>query len=109
MADTVAPMITDSVTQVNTKILGDAPAQAMGTLYQTAAATSGIALQNAVHAQNNQYALNNAATTEGVNLLYTSPTAASAAASTKIDSGFEGVMARLDGLILNARTVGGRQ
>ncbi len=109
MADTVAPMITDSVTQVNTKILGDAPAQAMATLYQTAAATSGIALQNAVHAQNNQYALNNAATTEGVNLLYTSPTAASAAASTKIDSGFEGVMARLDGLILNARSVGGRQ
>ena len=42
MADTVAPMITDSVTQVNTKILGDAPAQAMATLYQTAAATSGI-------------------------------------------------------------------
>lgn len=105
MADTVAPMITDSVTQVNTKVLGDAPAQAMATLYQTAAATSGISMQNAVHAQNNQYALNNAATTEGVNLLYTSPTAASAAASTKIDSGFEGVLARLDGLILNARAV----
>ena len=106
MADTVAPMITDSITQVNTKILGDAPAQAMSTLYQTAAATSGLALQNAVHAQNNQYALNNAATTEGVNLLYTSPTAASAAAATKLDAGFEGIMARLDGLILNARTVG---
>jgi len=98
-------MITDSITQVNTKVLGDAPAQAMGTLYQTAAATSGIALQNAVHAQNNQYALNNAATSEGVNLLYTSPTAASAAASTKIDSGFEGVLARLDGLILNFQSV----
>jgi len=107
MADTVAPMITDSITQVNTKILGDAPAQAMATLYQTSAATSGLALQNAVHAQNNQYALNNAATTEGVNLLYTSPTAASAAAATKLDAGFEGIMARLDGLILNFRTVGG--
>jgi hypothetical protein len=109
MADTVAPIISDSVTQVNTKVLGDAPAQAMGTLYQTAAATSGIAMQNAVHAQNNQYALNNAATTEGVNLLFTSPTAASAAASTKIDAGFEGIMARLDGLITNFRVVGGRQ
>ncbi|MEX1366322.1 MAG: RebB family R body protein [Nannocystaceae bacterium] len=108
MADTVAPIITDSVTQVNTKVLGDAPAQAMATLFQTAGATSGLALQNAVHAQNNQYALNNAATTEGVNLLYTSPTAASAAAATKLDAGFEGMMARLDGLILNARTVGGR-
>ena len=108
MADTVAPMITDSITQVNTKVLGDAPAQAMGTLFQTAGATSGIALQNAVHAQNNQYALNNATTTEGVNLLFTSPTAASAQAATKIDAGFEGVMSRLDGLILNFRSVSGR-
>ncbi|EDM74513.1 probable RebB like protein [Plesiocystis pacifica SIR-1] len=97
--------ITDSVTQVNTKVLGDAPAQAMGSLYQTASATAGIAMQNAVHAQNNQYAINNAATTQGVNLLYTSPTAASAAASTKIDSGFEGVLAKLDGLILNTRSL----
>jgi hypothetical protein len=101
----VNDQITDSITQVNTKVLGDAPAQAMGTLYQTASATAGIALQNAVHAQNNQYAINNAATTEGVNLLYTSPTAASAAASTKIDSGFEGVLAKLDGLILNTRAM----
>ncbi|MFV8754980.1 RebB family R body protein [Nannocystaceae bacterium ST9] len=101
----VQEMITDSVTQVNTKVLGEAPAQAMGTLYQTASASAGIALQNAVHAQNNQYALNNAATTEGVNLLYTSPTAASAAASTKIDAGFEGVLAKLDGLILNSRNL----
>ncbi|EDM74515.1 probable RebB like protein [Plesiocystis pacifica SIR-1] len=105
MPATVEPSITDSITQVNTKVLGDAPAQAMGTLYQTASATSGIALQNAVHAQNNQYALNNAAAVEGVNLLYTSPTAASAAASTKIDAGFEGVMAKIDGLILNTRSL----
>ncbi|MFV8754982.1 RebB family R body protein [Nannocystaceae bacterium ST9] len=97
--------ITDSVTQVNTKVLGDAPAQAMGMLYQTASAAAGIALQNAVHAQNNQYALNNAAAVEGVNLLYTSPTAASAAASTKIDAGFEGILGKLDALILNARAL----
>jgi hypothetical protein len=101
----VSEQVTDSITQVNTKVLGDAPAQAMGTLYQTAGASAGIGLQNAVHAQNNQYALNNAATTEGVNLLYTSPTAASAAAATKIDSGFEGVLAKLDGLILNVRNL----
>ena len=101
----VNPQISDSVTQVNTKVLGDAPAQAMGTLYQTAGASAGIALQNAVHAQNNQNAINNAAATEGVNLLYTSPTAASAAASTKIDAGFEGVLAKLDGLVLNTRAL----
>lgn len=105
MADTVAPMVTDSVTQANTKVLGDGPAQAMATLYQTAAASSGLALQNAAHAQNNQYALNNAATSEGVNLLYTSATAASAQASTKIDAGFEGTLARLDGIIANFHSV----
>lgn len=101
----VNDQITDSVTQVNTKILGEAPAQAMGTLYQTASAAAGIALQNAVHAQNNQYALNNAATIQGINLLFTSPTAAAAAASTKIDAGFEGILAKLDGLILNTRAL----
>jgi hypothetical protein len=101
----VNDQITDSITQVNTKILGEAPAQAMGTLYQTASAAAGIALQNAVHAQNNQYAINNAATIQGVNLLYTSPTAAAAAASTKIDAGFEGILAKLDGLILNSRAL----
>jgi hypothetical protein len=101
----VNDQITDSITQVNTKILGEAPAQAMGTLYQTASAAAGIALQNAVHAQNNQYAINNAATIQGVNLLFTSPTAASAAAATKIDAGFEGILAKLDGLILNTRAL----
>jgi|SRR5690606_1956948 len=103
--EVVNSQVTDSVTQANTKVLGDAPAQAMGTLYQTAAAAAGIGLQNAVHAQNNQNAINNAAATEGVNLLYTSPTAAAAAASTKIDAGFEGVLAKLDGLILNTRAL----
>ncbi|EDM74514.1 hypothetical protein PPSIR1_06486 [Plesiocystis pacifica SIR-1] len=101
MPANVSEQITDSITQVNTEVLGDAPAQAMGTLFQTAGATAGLAMQNAVHAQSNQYALNNAATTQGVNLLYTSPTAASAAASTKIDAGFEGTLAKLDALILN--------
>ena len=104
-AEVVNPQVTDSVTQVNTKVLGDAPAQAMGTLFQTASASAGIGIQNAVHAQNNQYAINNAAAIEGVNLLYTSPTAASAAASTKIDAGFEGVMAKINGLVLNTRSL----
>jgi hypothetical protein len=101
----VNEQITDSITQTNAEVVGDAPAQAMGTLYQIASASAGTSLQNAVHAQNNQNALNNAATTEGVNLLYTSPTAASAAASTKLDAGFEGALAKLDGLILNTRNL----
>ena len=101
MPDTVLPSVSDSITQVNTKLLGEAPAQAMATLFQTSGAASGIALQNAVHAQNNQQMLNNAVTVDGVNLLYTSATAASAQAATKLDAGFPGITARLNSLIVN--------
>ena len=62
----VNSQITDSVTQVNTKVLGDAPAIAMGNLYQ---ATS-QAMANAAHnATSNQQQMNitaQAATTQGV-------------------------------------------
>ncbi|EDM74517.1 probable RebB like protein [Plesiocystis pacifica SIR-1] len=91
--------VTDSITQVNTSTLGVAPAQAMATLYQTASASAGLAMQNAVHAQSNQYALNNATAVQGVNLLMGSSTAAAAAAATKIDAGFAGILARLDSLM----------
>jgi hypothetical protein len=42
---TVGSQITDSVTQANTKVLGDAPTIAMGNLYQATAQ----ALANAAH------------------------------------------------------------
>jgi hypothetical protein len=42
---------TDAVTQSNITVLGDAPAQATGSLYQTAANSTGLAMQNAVAAQ----------------------------------------------------------
>ncbi|MDD9945028.1 MAG: RebB family R body protein [Myxococcales bacterium] len=106
MPNTVSDQITDSVTQANTTVLGQAPAQALGTLYQTAAAASGLALQNAVHAQQNQYAMSNAVAVGGINQLFSSPTAASAAASTKIDAGFEGILTKL-GTLLTDRQGGG--
>ena len=43
--------VTDSVTQANVKVLGDAPAVAMGTSYQTLGHSTGLAMQNAVAAQ----------------------------------------------------------
>ena len=60
MADKVNEQTTDSVNTVTVTTLGIAPAQAMATLYQTSSAAAAMALQNAVHAQNNQYALANA-------------------------------------------------
>lgn len=98
MADSIT-RITDSISQVNTVVLGDAPAQAMATLYQTSAASAGMAMQNAVHAQSNQQAINVAATAEAIAMLFNSATAASAAASTKIDEGQLKVLERLTAII----------
>jgi hypothetical protein len=82
----VNDQITDSVTQANVKVLGDAPAVAMGNLF---VATS-QALSNAAHnATNNQQQTNvtaQAATTQGVATLLALDTAATGAATTKIFS-----------------------
>lgn len=43
----VNSQITDAVTQANVNVLGDAPAMAMGTTYQTVAQATGLATQNA--------------------------------------------------------------
>ena len=61
--------ITDSVTQANVEVLGNAPAVAMGNLYQAMAQASGTAAHNAAHAQANQYTISEAATTLCVNAL----------------------------------------
>jgi len=51
----VNSQITDAVTQANVKVLADAPAMAMGSLYQTLAQAIGMAAQNAT---TNQQAAN---------------------------------------------------
>lgn len=65
----VNSQITDSVTQANVNVLGDAPAVAMGSLYQTAAAAAGQAIQNAVTNQQNLNILAEAVTTASVKYL----------------------------------------
>lgn len=51
MADTVNGQITDAVTQTNVKVVGEAPAQSLGLLYQMSAHSAGLAMQNAVQSQ----------------------------------------------------------
>jgi hypothetical protein len=80
---TVDPQITDSVTQANTKVLGDAPAMATAMLYQATAQALGNAAHNATVAQQNANTILQATTTAGVNLLFTSSTAAVAVAAAK--------------------------
>jgi Killing trait len=73
----VNDQITDAVTQSNVKVLGDAPAQALGTLYQSVAQALSTAAQNAVTQQQNGDILAQAATTRCVNVLLGASTARS--------------------------------
>jgi hypothetical protein len=77
MADNTAvnSQITDSVTQVNTKVLGDAPAIAMGNLYQATAQALALAALNATNAQQQSNMTAQASTTMGVTTLYSIDTA----------------------------------
>ena len=67
--------ITDSITQVNTKVLGDAPAMAMGNLYQATAQALANAAHNATSTQQQTNITAQAATTMGVTTLYSINTA----------------------------------
>ncbi len=80
----VNDQITDSVTQANTKVLGDAPAVAMGNLYQATAQALANAAHNATNAQQQSYVTAQAATTMGVARLYSVDTATTAVASREI-------------------------
>ncbi|MGK6356848.1 RebB family R body protein [Sphingomonas sp. DT-207] len=67
--------ITDSVTQANTKVLGDAPAVAMANLYQATAQALANAAHNATNAQQQANITAQAATTMGVSMLFSIDTA----------------------------------
>ncbi len=78
--ESVNGQITDAVTQTNTTVLGEAPAMAMGSLYQTIGNSVAMAAANAVYAQQQANVTYQAATTMGVQALLSG---SSAKASTK--------------------------
>ncbi|WP_144633803.1 RebB family R body protein [Bordetella genomosp. 13] len=80
----VNSQITDSVTQANTKVLGDAPAMAMGNLFQATAQALANAAHNATNAQQQSYVTSQAATTMGVATLYSIDTATDGVATSQI-------------------------
>ena len=80
----VNDQITDSVTQANTKVLGDAPAIAMGNLFQATAQALANAAHNATSSQQQTNITAQAATTMGVTTLYSIDTAATGIATQKI-------------------------
>ncbi len=80
----VNSQITDAVTQANVKVLGDAPAIALGNLYQATAQALSNAAHNATTAQQQAAITAQAATTMGVTTLYSIDTAADGIATSKI-------------------------
>jgi hypothetical protein len=80
----VNSQITDSITQANTKVLGDAPAIAMGNLYQATGQALANAAHNATNSQQQSFVTSQAATTMGVTTLYALDTASAGIATSDI-------------------------
>lgn len=62
--------IIDSVTATNTKVLAEAPAMAMGSLYQTIGNSVAMAAANAVYAQQQANVTYQAASTLGITKMF---------------------------------------
>lgn len=71
----VNDQITDAITQTNVKVLGDAPAMAMGNLFQATAQALSNAAHQATDSQQQSSVTAQAATTLGVATLYSIDTA----------------------------------
>ena len=80
----VNDQVTDSVTQANLQVLGAAPANALGDLYQATAQALANAAHNSAAAQQQAAITAQAATTMGVATLYAIDTAAEGMATKKI-------------------------
>lgn len=71
MADStpVNSQITDAVTQTNVKVVAEAPAQAIASLYQVASHSAGLSLQNAVSGQQSLNQVSTAVVSKAVALI----------------------------------------
>ncbi|WP_394183047.1 RebB family R body protein [Marinomonas posidonica] len=65
----VNEQVTDSVTQVNTKVVGETPAMAMGNMLMSTSQALGTAAHNGTGAQQQAQITMQAATVQGVNSL----------------------------------------
>lgn len=80
----VNDQITDSVSQASVNVLADAPAMAMGALYQATSQALANAAHNATNNQQQSYVTAQAATTQGVSTLLSVDTAADGLATKDI-------------------------
>jgi hypothetical protein len=87
---TVNPQITDSVTQVNTEVLGDAPAVATGNLFVSVSQALSGAAHNATTGQHQSVITSQAATVTGLDTLFSTDTASTGASTERIYGGVSG-------------------
>ncbi|MGC2776963.1 RebB family R body protein [Bradyrhizobium sp. HKCCYLRH2060] len=80
----VNSQITDSISQVNTKVLGDAPAVAMGNLFIATSQALSNAAHNATNNQQQSYVTMQASTTQGISTLLTLDTGTTGIATEKV-------------------------
>jgi hypothetical protein len=76
--------ITDSITQVNTKVLGDAPAVAVGNLMVATSQALSNAAHNATNNAQQSYVTMQASTTQAVSTLLVLDTASTGVATSDI-------------------------
>jgi len=76
----VSEQVTDAVTQSNVKVVGEAPAMAMGNVYQALAHSHGLMFENSVNAQLHGFTNAQAASTQGVMQIYSVDTVSDAIA-----------------------------
>ncbi len=80
----VNSQVTDSITQVNTKVLGDSPSVAMGNLFVATSQALSNAAHNATNNQQQSYVTMQAATTQSVTTMLSVDTATTGVATQKI-------------------------
>ena len=93
--------ITDAVTQSNVKVVGEAPAMAMGALYQTMAHSTGILFENAISSQQQMTTLAQSVANMGVMQIYSVDTTAGVSNVVRIDGADN--LSRLLSALQNAR------
>ncbi len=84
MSNEVNEQVTDSVTQVNTKVLGDTPAMAMGNLMMSTSQALATSAQNLTMGQQQANVMWQAATVQGINALMNTGNAVTGTVTGKI-------------------------
>lgn len=88
----VNDQITDSITQVNTEVLGNAPAVSGSNLMVATSQALGNSAHNAAAAQQESYVTSQASTTSAVSMLLATGTASAGKAASLINPGVPGLV-----------------